>query len=134
MLVLYAVLIVLVPAAVILYPFLRRRSGAGEVVEDESSAHAELARRWDAALSSLKSAELERAVGNLTEEDYQWLRRQYLAEAVQVMKAMELEEQQEQELLATIELEVERARVRALGAANGQTSERREERTGAAGE
>lgn len=134
MLVLYAVLIVLVPAVVILYPFLRRKSEVGEPAEDESSAHAELARRWDAALSSLKSAELERSVGNLTEDDYQWLRGQYMAEAVQVMKAMELEEQQEQELLATIDLEVERVRARALGAANGKAPKPREESTEAAGE
>lgn len=134
MLVLYAVLIVLVPAVVILYPFLRRKGASGEAVEDENSAHAELTRRWDAALSSLKSAELERAVGNLTEEDYQWLRGQYMAEAVYVMKAMELEEQQEQELLATIELEVERVRMRALGAANGKAPKPREESTEAAGE
>lgn len=134
MLVLYAVLIVLVPAVVILYPFLRRKSGDGERVEDENSAHAELARRWDAALSSLKSAELERAVGNLTEEDYRWLRGQYMAEAVQVMKAMEIEEQQEQEMLATIELEVGRVRTRALGAANGRAPKPREESTETAGE
>ncbi|MBM3948357.1 MAG: hypothetical protein FJ312_03790 [SAR202 cluster bacterium] len=134
MLVLYAVLIVLVPAVVILYPFLRRKGKVGESAEDESSAHAELARRWDAALSSLKSAELERSVGNLTEDDYQWLRGQYMAEAVQVMKAMELEEQQEQELLATIDLEVKRIRERALGAANGKAPKTREESAEAAGE
>ena len=134
MLVLYAILIVLVPAAIILYPFLRRKGGAGEPIEDESSAHAELSRRWDAAVSGLKSAELEWAVGNLTGEDYQWLRNQYMAEAVQVMKAMELEEQQEQEFLATIELEVGRVRARALGTTDGQTTKRREETTEAASE
>lgn len=114
MLILFAVLLALVPAVAILYPFLRR-SGASDLLEDESSSQAELARRWEAAIAGLRSAELEHAIGNLSEEDYRWLREQYMTEAAVVMKAMELEEEQERELLASIQREVQQVRLRALG-------------------
>ena len=118
MLVLIAVLLALLPAVAILYPFLRRL-GRSELLEDESSPQAELARRWDAALAGLKNAELERAIGNLSEEDYHWLREQYMTDAALVMKRMELEEEQEQELLSTIDREVQAARRRVLGEDSG---------------
>lgn len=114
MLVWIALLLALVPAAAILYPFLRR-PGAGEPSLDESSLQADLERRWDAALVGLKNTELERALGNLTEEDYLWLRRQYMLEAAVVMRAMELEEEQERELASNIEREVREVRLRMLG-------------------
>jgi hypothetical protein len=114
MLVLIAVLLALIPAIAILYPFLRGR-GSYALPEDESSPQAELGRRWDAALSGLKSAELEWAIGNLAEEDYRWLRQQYMMEAAHIMKAMELEEEQEKEMLSAIEREMEQVRQRILG-------------------
>ena len=114
MLVLIAVLLALIPAVAILYPFLRRL-GQSELLEDESSPQAELARRWDAALAGLKNAELERAIGNLSDQDYRWIREQYMTDAALVMKAMELEEEQEKELLSTIDREVQAARIRAQG-------------------
>ena len=114
MLVLIAILLVLVPAIAILYPFVRRRDGDAPA-RDEGSVRTHLARRWDEALAALKSAELERAIGNLAEEDYHWLREQYMTEASLVLKAMEVEEQQEQDLLASIEHEVQQVRLQALG-------------------
>ena len=105
MVVLIAVLLTLIPAIAILYPFLRGDGGA-DLVQDESSLQSELSRRWDAAITGLKGTDLEWSIGNLTEEDYRWLREQYMAEAAAIMKAMELEEEQEQELLAQIESEV----------------------------
>jgi hypothetical protein len=117
MLVLVGVLLVLIPMAAILYPFLRRQATA-YVTDDESSTHAELSRRWEAAFAGIRTTELERAIGNLAEEDYRLLREQYMTEAAMVMKAMELEEYQEQDLLAGIEREVRAVRHGILGGAD----------------
>ena len=114
MLVLIAILLALIPAAVVLYPLVRR-TGADEYLVDESSVSAELSRRWESALAGLKAAELELSIGNLSEDDYDWLKGQYTIEAALVMKAMDLEEQQEQDLLDRITAEVAAARERALG-------------------
>ena len=118
MLVLVAVLIALVPAVIVLYP-LARRLGSDEFDDDESSVTAELTRRWESALAGLKAAELELSIGNLSDEDYRWLREQYTTEAALVMKAMDLKDQQQEELLARMKAEVDRARERALGARAG---------------
>ncbi len=104
----------LIPAVAILYPFLRRR-GVTAPMEDESSPLAELERRWDGAIVGLRQSEVDLAVGTLSEEDYQWLRERYMTEAALVMKGMELEEQQEEEMLAMIEEEVQKTRRLALG-------------------
>lgn len=115
--VLVAIALVLLPAAVMVYPFLRRHQ-LPELLEDESTPQAELSRRWEANLASLRTAELERALGTLAEEDYLWLRQRYMVEAAAILKAMELEYQQEEELLASIEAEIAEARRRALGTMN----------------
>ena len=129
MLVLIGVLLALIPLAAIAYPFLRGR-GDAFVAEDESSTYSELSRRWEEAVTGIKGAELERAIGNLDEADYARLREQYMTEAASVMKAMDLEEQQEQELLAGIELEAGRVRQGVLGedgaVAEGASSSARE--------
>ncbi len=114
MLVVIALLLALIPAIAVLYPFLRRRSVSTAVV-DEGSTEAELARRWDAALSGLKNAELEHAIGNLAPTDYRWLREQYMTEAALVMKAMDLEVEQERDLLSAVRREVRSVRIRAVG-------------------
>ena len=113
-----ALLLALIPAAAILYPLLRGL-GTDEFAEDESSQTAEFARRWEAALDGLRNAELESALGNLDEEDYRWLRRQYMVEAALVLKGMELESAQEREFMEQVESEVRRARERALGRSGG---------------
>ena len=84
--------------------------------EPGKSISKKAARRWDAALAGLRSTELEHAVGNLTDEDYGWLREQYMTEAALVMKAFELEESQQRALMSRIEDEVQRTRARSLGA------------------
>ena len=114
MLVLIAVLLALIPAVIIAYPFLRRGESR-EWLDDESSPMATLQRRWEAALDGIRSAELEHAIGNLADEDYRWLRRQYMREAAVVMRAMELEHEQEEALLSQIEVESSRVRERVLG-------------------
>lgn len=113
MLVLIGLLLALIPAAVIAYPFLR--GGGREWLDDESSAAATLQRRWDAALDGIRSAELERAVGNLADADYRWLRRQYMREAAVVMRAMDLEREQEEAMLSAMDAEARRVRERVLG-------------------
>lgn len=113
-----ALVLALIPAAAILYPLLRRL-GRDEFAEDESSQTAEFARRWEAALDGLRNTELESAIGNLDDEDYRWLRRQYMVEAALVLKSMELESAQEREFLEEVEREVTRVRERALGRSAG---------------
>ena len=120
MIILIALLLVLIPALAVLYPFLRGNA-ANEWLDDESSPLADLERRWDSAISSIKSAELEYSIGNLEEEDYLWLRQEYMREAAMVMRAMELEEEQETELFAAVEREIQQVRERASGSDTAQT-------------
>ena len=121
MLVLIGLLLVLIPVAAIAYPFLRRQD-SDYVSSDEGSPESELSRRWEAAVAGIKNAELEWAIGNLGEEDYRWLRERYTTDAATVLKAMELEERQEEELLAGIEVEVRKVRQGILGG-NGKEGE-----------
>jgi hypothetical protein len=114
MLILIALILAAIPAVAILYPFVMRGRGH-EWLEDEGAPIAELERRWDAALAGLKSAELEFSIGNLDNEDYLWLRQRYMREAAMVMQGMELEEEQEEELLARVEQQIQDVRTRALG-------------------
>ena len=114
MLVLIAALLALIPAIIIAYPFLRRGESA-EWLDDESAPLATLRRRWEAALDGIRSAELEYAIGSLGEEDYRWLRRQYMREAALILRAMELEHEEEEALLSQIEAERRQVRRRALG-------------------
>ena len=114
MTILIALMLAMIPAVAILYPFLRRRHTPSPV-EDETSTRSELDRRWEAALAGLRTAELDRAVGTLAEDDYRWLRERYMTDAALVMKAMELEEQEEREMLAAVEREVRQVRERVLG-------------------
>lgn len=117
MIVFAAIVLVLLPTAAMVYPFLRK-GRLPELLEYESTPQAELARRWEATLASLKNAELEWALGSLVEEDYRWLRQRYMTEAAAILKAMDLEFQQEEELLASIEQEVEAVRQRTFGIGN----------------
>ena len=110
MLILIAVLLSLLPAVAIAYPFVVRRLADPEQLEDESSPQAELERRWDNTLAALKNAELEWTIGNLSDEDHQRLIQQYMTEAALVIKAMDLEERQEAELLASVDEEVRQVR------------------------
>ena len=114
MLILIAVFIALIPTVAILYPFIFKR-GISSVFHDETSTYSELIRRWEAAVAGLKSTELEHAIGNLTKDDYTDLKEQYMLEAARVMKAMELEDQQEDELLASVAEEVRAVRERFSG-------------------
>lgn len=123
MLVLVSILLVLIPTAAILYPFLFRK-GISTVFRDETSTYLELTRRWEATVAGLKNTELEYAIGNLTEDDYLDLREQYMFEAARIMKAMELEDRQEEELLSSVALEVRAVRERFVGCPPTREGER----------
>ena len=114
MVILIAVVLALIPAVAVLYPFLRQRNEVW-VFDDETSPHAELTRRWESMVTGLRNTELERALGTLTEEDFLLIRERYLDDAAMLMKSMDLEEQQESDILAGIEDEVQEVRSRFLG-------------------
>ena len=114
MVILIAVVLALIPAVAVLYPFLRQRNEVW-VFDDETSPHAELTRRWESMVTGLRNTELERALGTLTEEDFLLIRERYLDDAAMLMKSMDLEEQQESDILAGIEEEVQEVRSRFLG-------------------
>ena len=114
MLIIIALILAVIPAVAVLCPFVMR-GRSHEWLEDEGAPIAELERRWDAALAGLKNAELEFSIGNLENQDYLWIRQQYMREAAMVMRGMELEEDQEEELLARVEQQIKEVRSRALG-------------------
>ncbi len=114
MIVAIAILLALLPAIFILWPFivgLRR----DEFEYDEGAPQADLMRRWDAAVAGLTSAELDHALGNLTGEDYRGLRTQLMTEAADLMRDMELSEDEEERMLAALGEEVRAVRSRILG-------------------
>ena len=115
MLVLIVTLLALLPALAILYPFFSESAAARYAREDETSMAAELSRRWDSAIAGLRNTELEHAIGNLDDESYGPLREQYVTEAALVMKAMDLEEQQEQALRDEVDSQAREVRSRVLG-------------------
>ena len=111
MIVTVAIILTLVPALLILWPFvmgLRR----DEFEYDEGAPQADLMRRWDAAVAGLTSTELDHSLGNLSDEDYQGLRTRLLMEAADLMREMELSEEEEERMLANLSEEVRGARSR----------------------
>ena len=114
MLVLAAVILTLIPAALILWPFLfaPRRS---EFEYDEGAPMADLARRWESAAAGLASAELDYLLGNQTEDDYQALRARLMSEAASAMSEMELSADEEERMLAALREEIARVRARQRG-------------------
>ncbi len=116
MLILAVIVLTLIPTIAILYPFLWGNPSEEGLV-DEPSPSEELRRRWEAAVAGLRNTELEHALGNLPQADYEWLRDEYMTEAALVMKALELEQQQEEEMLAAIEAEIGRVREGIIGGA-----------------
>ena len=109
MLVILAVIITIVPALIVLYPLIKRL-GLTELMKDESSITAELNRRWDSIVAGLKTAELEMSIGNLSKDDYIWIKETYARETAQIIQAMELQDEEEQELMASLEKEIRKAK------------------------
>ncbi|MCH2311448.1 MAG: hypothetical protein MK362_03060 [SAR202 cluster bacterium] len=110
MLVLIAIILTVIPALIILYPLLKR-VGSTELLKDESSLTSELNRRWDSVVAGLRTAELEFSIGNLSHDDYKWIKNTYAKETAQIMEAMELQEEEENELMESLEQEIERAKL-----------------------
>ncbi len=117
MLVLIAIILTVVPALIILYP-LFKRVGSTELLKDESSLTAELHRRWDSVVAGLRTAELELSIGNLSEEDYLWIKNTYAKETAQIMEAMELQEEEEKELISSLEREIKKAKLESTNREN----------------
>ncbi len=116
MIVTIAIILTVVPALLILWPFvmgLRR----DEFEYDEGAPQADLMRRWDAAVAGLTSTELDHSLGNLADEDYQGLRTRLLTEAADLMREMELSEEEEERMLAALSEEVQGVRARIEGGA-----------------
>ena len=111
MLVLIALILALIPAVFIVWPFL-----AGPVRDefeyDEGAPQADLMRRWDAATAGLASAELDRLIGNMAEDDYITVRTQLMSEGAAVMREMELNEDEEARMLDALADEVRAVRSR----------------------
>jgi len=110
-LVLIGIVLAIVPAAFILWPFvvgLRR----DEFDYDEGAPQADLMRRWDAAASGLANAELDHGLGNMTDSDYTMVRGQLMSEAASVMHEMELADDEEELMLSALREEVRSVRSR----------------------
>ena len=124
MLVVIALILSLIPAAAVIYPFVRG-VGRDEFADDESAPVADLMRRWDAAVASIRSTELENAIGNLDDADYRVVRRRLMTEAALVLNTMELEEAEKERLLANVRTEVRevRSRVEGVCAGDGEGTE-----------
>ena len=123
MIVTIAIILTLVPALLILWPFvmgLRR----DEFEYDEGAPQADLMRRWDAAVAGLTSTELDHSLGNLSDEDYAGLRTQLLTEAADLMREMELSEGEEERMLSALSEEVRGVRSRIEGKADNSTNEK----------
>ena len=88
MLILVEILLILVPASVILYPFFQRQHWT-DTPKDDSENYAELSRRLDEALIALQNAELDLNLGYLQRDDYQSLKENYMTEAAQLMKMID---------------------------------------------
>ena len=90
-------------------------------LDEEGSIQADLGYRWEGLVTSLQDVEAERSFGILSNDDYQWLKQRYMAEAVTLLKAAEIEEQEQSSLWESIEVELEQVRQRILGNKNEAT-------------
>ena len=116
---LVAVLLALVPAAFILWPFITR-ARQDEFEYDEGSPQADLMRRWDAAVAGLSSTELDHGLGNMSDEDYTAVRRRLMSEAAAVMREMELTDDEEKRMLSDLSDQVRSVRSRVRPRPNDQ--------------
>ena len=114
MIVTIAIILTLVPALMIIWPFILgpRRD---EFEYDEGAPQADLMRRWDAAVAGLASAELDHSLGNLSDHDYSGLRAQLMTEAADLMREMELSEDEEEQMLSGLREELLAVRSRIEG-------------------
>lgn len=80
------ILIVAGAALAVAYPALRRPAATGAESNDEAE---ELVQRKDRVLASLREIESDREAGNLSEADYEALKREYEAEAAVILRKLD---------------------------------------------
>lgn len=86
-----AIGILAVVAAAVLAPLLRQGEAAGDDAESDAEGLrlADLRTRKEAKLAEIRDAELERAAGKLSMEDWRRLDRELRSEAIEVIKALD---------------------------------------------
>ena len=109
MVVLISLILSIFPFVLIIFPLIRKYSVSEFIPQDESSLFSDLERRWDSAIEGLRSTELERMVGNLHDQDYEWLKNIHLYEAALVLKALDLSEIEQNQLIDEVRNEVFRS-------------------------
>ncbi len=109
MVVLISLILSIFPFILIIFPLIRKYSVSELIPQDESSLFSDLERRWDSAIEGLRSTELERMVGNLHDQDYEWLKNIHLYEAALVLKALDLSEIEQNQLIDEVRNEVFRS-------------------------
>ena len=109
MVVLISLILSIFPFILIIFPLIRKYSVSEFIPQDESSLFSDLDRRWDSAIEGLRSTELERMVGNLHDQDYEWLKNIHLYEAALVLKALDLSEIEQNQLIDEVRNEVFRS-------------------------
>tara|TARA_B100000745_G_C19807682_1_gene266046 strand:- start:111 stop:458 length:348 start_codon:yes stop_codon:yes gene_type:complete len=110
MIVAIAIFLALIPAIAVIYPFLRRFL-SDELVFDESSPELYLLRLWESALSNIRNIELEWSIGNLSKDDYIFLRRKSILNVAVVIQNMELHENKKIELIEKIKHEIQKEKI-----------------------
>ena len=109
MVVLISLILSIFPFILIIFPLIRKYSVSEFIPQDESSLFSDLERRWDSAIEGLRSTELERMVGNLHDQDYEWLKNIHLYEAALLLKALDLSEIEQNQLIDEVRNEVFRS-------------------------
>ena len=81
-------------------------------------------KKVDFSKSCVKIVALEKikkclhSIGNLSEEDYLWIKNTYAKETAQIMEAMELQEEEEKELISSLEREIKKAKLESTNREN----------------
>ena len=100
MLLIITAVLVLIPALAILYPFLRNNA-IGSMDDKDSSVDTDMLRKLDVALEGLNNTELEFELGNISLEDYEWIKERYMTDAAYLMKILEMDESQKRTLFGS---------------------------------
>ena len=89
MLVFLSIMICLVPALAVIYPFIRSAQYKSFDIEDGTTRRRELENRCDMALDELKNTEFEMEIGNLESDDFKIIRANQMEEAALLLRDME---------------------------------------------
>jgi len=89
MFVFLSIMICLLPAVAVIYPFIRRTHYKSVDIERESVRRRELEKRWEVALDELKNTEFDMEIGNLQEDDFKVIRFKQIEEAALLLRDME---------------------------------------------